>query len=159
MGWFRSVLRAVTLALVATAALGTTNTKTKGKYGGLTNACDDGMGGDDGSDLAKIRFTSVPLPPSPHEWVHPHVQHFLNDEDAQARLDDIMSWPRDAPRKTGCKLLSYAYTKLCVPSSGKKNKFRTKLALQTTCGDMNVKWRVAVKNKKPVVATWGRSKT
>lgn len=157
MGWFRSVLRAVTLALVATAALG----KTKGKYGKpvLTNACDDGMGGNDGSDLTKVRFEIAPLPPSPHEWVHPYVQAFLNDKDAQARLDDIMSWPRDAPRKTGCKLLGYAYTKLCVPTSGSKKKFRTKLALQTTCGDMNVKWRVTVKNKHPTVTMWGRSKT
>lgn len=142
----RQALVALTAALATTAVLGKL-----GGYG-ASGACDDGMGGEDGSDLVKV-------PLAGQAWAAEHVATLLTEPGATAWFDDIMSWPRDAPPKSRCFLRDYEITKLCVPSDGSMSTFRTKVMLRTTCGDMIVKLRAAVRNATPEVTLWGRSRT
>lgn len=145
--WFLR-LRAAALALLCLT----------GVTGAVKNACDDGMGGDDGSGLRKVKAVTpgtAQLPES-YRWAHPYVKQVLRN---QGRLDEIMTWPKGSPPKTDCALMGFTYNKLCVPKRNDTRDFRTKVALRTACGPMVVKWRIRVDGTKARATMWGRSKT
>lgn len=115
-----------------------------------SNACDDSMGGDDGSELKKINIPSSG-PPSKLSWVRPLVDKAIHDE---GTLDAIFTFPKGTKPKHGCKIKKYSWEKLCVPPSLKKGNFRTKLRLTSNCGKMVVKYRIS---KSGHLQLWGRS--
>lgn len=180
MGWFaRIVVAALALvgsaaALVPTPVNATTLTPARplASARSLTparslasvprlNPCDDGMGGTDtGSSLIKIfNLKPGPKPPTAQKWVHAHMKAVLKN---QAMIDKILTWPKGSTPKKNCTLTTFKYTKLCVPrNKTSRGLFRAKTLLKTTkCGNMTVKWRVAVvKGKTPRVLLWGRSKS
>lgn len=128
-----------------------------------TNPCDDGMGRlpilngtlNDGSSLRrvwKVRNDTVVLPKNV-KWVDTSMKRILKPK----HVDTVMSWPRDAPPATNCTLTAITYNKLCVPKKTTRG-FRVKVRLWTTCGNMLVRYRVALtRTKKPVVLMWGRT--
>lgn len=128
-----------------------------------TNPCDDGMGRlpivngtlNDGSSLRRVWNVTndTAVLPKDVKWVGTYMNRILK---SQGHIDDVMSWPRDV-RLTNCKLRNVTYNKLCVPKKTKRG-FRVKVHLNTKCGAMHVRYRVAItRAKKPVVLRWGRS--
>lgn len=68
-----------------------------------------------GSSLRKIGLKlDAKQPPAAQKWVAPLIKQAISK---QADLDRIMTFPKGSPQKTGCKLRSFTYRKLCVPKA------------------------------------------
>lgn len=159
MGW----LRKLGAVLLGVACLFTPGAAAKWV---ASNPCDDGMHWgrlpainstfNDGSALKRVWNVTndTTVLPDNVNWVKPYVRRVLT----QRHIDTVMSWPRDAPPVTNCTLNRVTYNKLCVPKT-KKNRFRVKVRLWTSCGKMLVKYRITIVRKKPLLMLWGRSKT
>lgn len=178
MHWTRRIARGLVAVLACLACLpqptlsattapaNATGTPTpRLKLHPLRYQCDDGMGGDRGKTLKKVFVKpGSKRPPPSRAWVHRYVYtaiHPTQHPGNQGRLDEIMTWPKGSQPKHNCTLTKFTYTKLCVPRNGTVGEFRTKLRVKTSCGTMNVKWRIrpGKGRRRGRVVMWGRTRT
>lgn len=130
MSWLRKLVAVVAaVAALVSPVLG----RTAPVRANLTHAarvpspCDDGMGRlpirhgkfNDGSTMRRVWSVANDTATLPKDvaWVGTQMKRVLN---SQKHIDDIFSWPRDAPAAKNCTLTKVTYAKLCVTRDAPK---------------------------------------